>query len=121
MVTRGQHTCMVTGARWAEGSALASRRLWLTGTAVLVASTLTHGLPVVCCGHRVLRRLLDRLITAGSPCESVEAIPAKPQPPRGQGRSLSPHHHARVLASGEHDLDLVHQIYGHAHPQATQW
>ena len=73
MVTRGQHTCMVVGARWAGGSALASRRWRLTGTAVLVASTLTHGLPVVRCGHRVLRHLLDRLSTADSPYESVEA------------------------------------------------
>ena len=103
---------------------MASRRWRLTGTAVLVASTLTHGLPVVCCGHRVLRHLLDRLITAGSPCESVEAIPAKPQPPRGQGRPLSPpspHDHACVLASGDHDLHLIHQMYGHIPPQSTQW
>ena len=124
MVTRAKHTRMVTGARWAEGSALASRRLRLTGTAVLVASTLTHGLPVVCCGHRVLRHLLDRLSTAGSPCESVEAVPVKPPPPRGQGRSLSspsPHDHACVLASGDHDLHLIYQMYGHIPPQSTQW
>ena len=106
MLTRGHHTCMVVVT---DELALASRRWRLTGSAVLVASTLTHGLPVVCCGHRVLRHLLDRLSTAGSPCESTEAMPVKSQPPRGQGQLVSHHDHACVLASGEHDLHPRHQ------------